>query len=295
MEEQELLTPVEIIRNQQAKNGTAPRRPRRNDRIGFSFSSKDRSLYTVQSLKALDAEGDFDLIWNDGSTRKDARELAGNWQFKNVRLVEMNSGVGGGPDRAICFGLKRLLDLGYDYIGLLENDVVLHPGWFSRLMELFSQGFEEGLVCGAASVRGYESRVLEYRNRYSIDWASGAGMVLFSREAAQLILNQYDKLAMTTVGIREFYAELFGVTLQINEWNIWPVTRAVPCTLDFGYTPMLYRHGFATLGAIPTLAHDLDFDVRRFLRTNYVGPEKNNTGLAHPLRTEDVPWRAPNR
>ena len=294
MEGREFLTPVEIIRSQQAKNGTVPRRPRPNDRIGFSFSSKDRCLYTVQSLKALDAEGGFDLIWNDGSTQMEARELARNWRFKNVRLVEINCGVRGGPDRAICFGLKRLLDLGYDYIGLLENDVVLHPGWFSRLRELFAQGFEEGLVCGAASVRAYESRVLEYRNRYSIDWASGAGMVLFSREAAQMILDQYARLAMTTVGIREFYAELFGVALEISEWNIWPVTQAVPCTLDFGYTPMLYRHGFATLGAIPSLAHDLDFDVRRFLRTNYVGLDKNNAGLAHPRRTEVVTWGAPN-
>jgi hypothetical protein len=294
MEREEFRTPVEIIRSQQAKNGTVPRRPRPNDRLGFSFSSKDRCLYTVQSLKALDAEGGFDLIWNDGSTQKGGPELARNWRFKNARLVEINCGVGGGPDLAIRFGLKRLLDLGYDYVGLLENDVVLHPGWFSRLTELFALGFEEGLVCGAASVRGYESRVLEYRNHYSIDWASGAGMVLFSREAAQLILDQYDQLAVTTLGIREFYAELFGVALEISEWNIWPVTQAVPCTLDFGYTPMLYRHGFATLGAIPSLAHDLDFDVRRFLRTNYVGMNKNNAGLAHPLRTGVVSCGAPN-
>jgi len=59
---------LDVIRSLQKRNKTKPRAPKRGDRIGFSFSSKDRYLFTLQTLKSLDTEGGFDLIWNDGSS-----------------------------------------------------------------------------------------------------------------------------------------------------------------------------------------------------------------------------------
>jgi hypothetical protein len=269
---------VEIIRSLQAKCGTRPSRPRSGDRVGFAFSSRDRYPFTLQALQALEAEGGFDIVWNDGSREEAVPWLAKHCTFRNVRLVEVNYNVIGGPDIVICFGLKRLLELGYDYIGLFENDVVVRPGWFPRLMRLFEQAADDGLVCGAASVRSYESRVLEYRNGYTIDWASGAGMLLFSRPAAQIVFDNYLRPAMTKTSIREFYAETFGVKLLVSEWKD---SEAGPVTLDWSYTPLLYVHGYASCGTIPALAYDLQFDPRIIMHTEYVRPEKNNAGLAH--------------
>jgi hypothetical protein len=285
MPHDEFRDPINVIRELQAKNSTAIRRPRSGDRVAFSVSSKDRYLFTLQTLQALDAEGDFDIIWNDASREDGVPNLVRNWKFQHARLVEYNYPIAGGPDIAICFGLKRLLELGYHYIGLLENDVVLQAGWFGRLLQLFDLGAGEGLVCGAASVRGYQARVLEYRNNYTIDWASGAGMILFSRPAAELILDNYLRPVMTTHSIRRFYADTFSVDIQNPEWREWPEDKPMYLSLDWSYTPFLYLSGYATLGTIPSFAIDLEFDS---MRSVYVGPEKNNTGLAYP-RCRPVP------
>jgi hypothetical protein len=266
----------------QAERKPIPGCPRPGDRIGFSLSSKDRFAFTLRTLRALDTEPGFDLIWNDGSDRREVPDLSRYFEFKNARLIETNYGVRGGPDAAICFGLRRLLDLGYDYVGLLENDIVLQPGWFQTLLALFDHATADGIVAGAASVLSYQSRVLEYRRHYSIDWARGAAMVLFSRPAAQLLLDRYSSLEMTNCEIRGFYAQRFSVTLHVPEWLVGSQWMDGPLSIDWSYAPLLYRHGYACVGTIPSLAYDLEFDVRKVMRTDYVGPQHKGAGLAHP-------------
>ena len=50
-------------------------------------------------------------------------------------------------------------------------------------------------------------------------------------------------------------------------------------TLDWGYTPMLYMHGYTSVGSIPNLAIDLEFPPDHQLRQHYVQPERCNAGL----------------
>ena len=277
---------LDVIRSLQKRNGTKPRAPKRGDRIGFAFSSKDRYVFTLQTLDSLDTEGGFDLIWNDGSTEPGVPALAANYKFRQARLVEINYGVTGGAERAVCSGLSRLLELGYDYVGLIENDIVFRPGWFRHLLEVFSLGAREGIACGSATARSFESHVLEYRNGYSMQADIGAGMVLFSRPAAEIIMELYQNpssLQMTTHSWRKFYADFFGVDLQ-NFAPFWayPKDRAIPCTLDWGYTPSLYLNGYASLATIPTYATDLEFEVESFFHTKYVGEKWNNAGVVYP-------------
>jgi hypothetical protein len=270
----------------QRRNGTKPRVPKRGDRIGFSFSTRDRYLFTLQTLQSLDTESGFDLIWNDGSMESGVPALAANYKFQNAHLVEVNYGVTGGAERAVCFGLARLLELGYDYVGLIENDILFRPGWFNHLLELFSLGADEGIVCGSATARSFESHVLEYRAGYSLQSDIGAGVVLFSRAAAEIILELYSNpssLQMTTHSWPKFYADVFGLDLKkFAPFWAYPPERAFPCTLDWGYTPSLYLNGYASLATIPSYATDLEFDVETFFHTKYVPEEKNNTGVAYP-------------
>ena len=223
---------LDVIRSLQGRNHTQPRAPRLGDRVGFSFSTRDRYDFTLQTIRSLDTEGGFDLFWNDGSTEPDVPALARNYKFQNANLVEVNYGVTGGPDRAICFGLSRLLEAGYDYIGLIENDILFRPGWFSALMKLFSHGAEEGIVCGSATARSFESHVLEYRSGYGVQCDTGAGMVLFSRAAAEIILDLYSSpasLQMTTLSWQKFYADLFGLDLaKFSPFWAYPADRNFP-------------------------------------------------------------------
>jgi hypothetical protein len=277
---------LDIIRSLQKRNKTETRVPMHGDRIGFSFSTRDRYLFTLQSLQSLDSEGGFDLIWNDGSTAPGVPALARNYKFQNVKLVEVNYGVTGGAERAVCFGLSCLLDLGYDFVGLIENDILFRPGWFSALMKLFSLGAADGIVCGSATARSFESHVLEYRSGYGLQLDTGAGMVLFSRAAAEIIMGLYShpsSLQMTTHSWQKFYADLVGLDLRaFSPFWAYPPEQAIPCTLDWGYTPSLYLNGYASLSTIPSYATDLEFDVETFFHTRYVSAEKRIAGVNYP-------------
>ena len=92
------------------------------------------------------------MIWNDGSERTEVPDLSRYFTLKHARLVETNYGIKGGPDAAIRFGLRRLLKgLGYDYIGLLENDILFG----TRLVQNASVAFR----CGGGGERNRRSRV----------------------------------------------------------------------------------------------------------------------------------------
>jgi hypothetical protein len=273
---------LDSLRSLQSQRRPAARRWTPESKLGFALSTRDRFVYTMRTVKSLDAEGGFDLIWNDGSERNEVPELSRYFAFRNARLVEVNYSVKGGADSAIRFGLRRLLELGFDFIGLVENDLLLSPGWLGAMRAAFVAAAEEGITVGAVSALGYQSRVLEYRKNYSIDWARGAALVLFSREAAQLLLEGYSRLEMTSQQIRGFYAEHFGVALHVPEWAVGGRWMDGPMTLDWGYAPLLYANGYACVGTIPSLARDLEFDVRTVLRTDYVRAEQNASGLAHP-------------
>ena len=277
-----------IIRFLQTRAGTVCQPPQPGARVGFALSSKDRISFTRQTIEAMDADGGYDVIWNDGSTNAEAKALPENIHFRNAHLVEVNHDVRGGPDRSICFGLERLLHLGYDYVGLIENDIVVQPGWFQKLMNLFELSAKDGVVCGAATVRSYEGRVIEHRSGYSINWGTGAGMILFSREAAEIILRQYSKLKMSVGSMNSFYSRLFRVDLnmRVQDSAGKVVEDEAWLTLDWGYTPMLYLHGYASVGSIPSLAHDLEFPPGHFLLDDYVRPERVNAGLVHSRCTQ---------
>jgi hypothetical protein len=278
---------VDIIRYLQTKTGTVCRWPQPGDRVGFALSSKDRVSFTRQTIEAMDTDSGFDIIWNDGSDEAEARALPGSFHFQNARLVEVNYDVRGGPDRCICFGLERLLNLGYDYVGLIENDIVMQPGWFRRLMNLFELAGADGIVCGAATVRSFEGRVIEHRSGYSINWGTGAGMILFSRPAAEVILHQYSKLKMSTNSMMSFYSRLFRIDLRLQTQDVAGRWLGVGAwlTLDWGFTPMLYVHGYTSVGSIPSLARDLEFPPGHYLLNDYVRPERHNAGLVRRRST----------
>lgn len=277
---------IEILRSLQERNKTKPCVPQRGDRIGFSFSTRDRFLFTLQSLQSLDAEGGFDLIWNDGSADASVPALARNYKFRKANLVEMNFGVTGGPEHATCLGLSRLLELGYDYVGLIGNDILFKPGWFSHLMRLFALGAADGIACGSVTARAFESNVLEYRSGYGIYAGTGAGMNLFPRAAAEIIVELHrnpESLRTTTHTWQQFYADVFGLDLRtFAPFWAYPPEKAFPLALDCGYTPSLYLNGYASLCTIPSYVTDLEFDLESFFHTKYVTEEKNETGINYP-------------
>lgn len=243
-------------------------------KVGFMFSTKDRVEFTFRSLRDIDTESGFDLIWIDGSKTQEGKGLPKKAEFCNCSLVETHYGIVGGSTKAIIFGLNRLLHLGYDYCGIIENDVGFKQGWFPKLMGLFDVGKKNGLKVGAVTVRTMASRVLAYEPDYAIMYNVGAGMVLFTAEAARIVLdNIYCSIKkgfrINAQLLKKFYKEKYGVDLT-TVYEVWmgKVNRSLG--YDWAYAMELDKCNLISLGSIPFMAYSLDCNVAKY-QTCYVG------------------------
>ena len=237
-------------------------------RVGFVFSSKERVELSRRSLHSIDSEGGFDLIWIDGSTSEEGRRLPESINLRKTRLVEVHLDIKGGPDAAIRYGLRRLLALGYDYCGLIENDIEFVPGWFSRLMELFRLGEIDGLQVGAATTRTFLSRTLTIQSQYARMWNIGAGMVLYTRRATRIMLRHYHP--RRSKELSDYFSKMYDNNLE-HIWELWmdKPDRWLGC--DWGYALELDKRGLSSLGTVPAYSFNLDLDPKTFLRSEYVG------------------------
>ena len=267
------------LRMRQKKIGSKISVPDNKSRIAFSLPTKDRVQETKVTLATLDTERGFDVIWVDGSETPDGKALVDQYEFRNIRLIEAHKDMKG-KEYAGYFGLDRLFDLGYDYFGLIENELAFEPGWFDRLLQLFQLAAEDGLAVGAATVRSYNGRVMEYRPSYTINWILGAGCVLYSSAAYQLIQNM--RGTMTARSVRRFYAETLGIDLGEA------IFRGRPDRImgaDWTHGTRWCENGLVAVGSIPSLAHDLILDVRRDLGDTYVEQNMTGRGLVRPKIT----------
>lgn len=226
------------------------------NKIAIAFSTKDRVELSKQSVEPLLQPNKFDLFWSDGSTSLEAENLGAQYEkkawFQNVR---------GGADAAIAFNLTTMLGKThctkndcegitikpvYDYVGLVENDVLLDPGWFEPAMELFEKGKQDGLEVGAVSARSYADRVLVQRDGYAVMHNLGAGQVIFSRYAASLVLAHFR--TGWTLENRRVFAQLTGK--DIGAWWAFRGSQHM-LVADWGFDRVLAAHGLASLALTP--------------------------------------------
>jgi hypothetical protein len=228
----------------------------------------------------MDTCGGFDLIWVDGSTTPEGRALPHTVKPHNFRIAEVYQDFRPrypdplkrfpgtlGSDLAIVFGMGRLLDAGYDYCGIIENDVSFEPNWLPRLMELFDLGARDGFKVGAATARSIATRVMFRRPGYLAMWNIGAGMVLFSREAARITMRTYSNSSAKKLA--RIYKKTFGIDLR-DVWELWNDQKDRRLCPDWQFSSHLYEHGFASLGTIPSLAFNIDMRIEEVLRSAYV-------------------------
>lgn len=224
-------------------------------RVGIAYSSKDRVEKTKRTLKPLLHSKQWDTWWFDGSQTQDGQA----YHEKNCHLVKAAVVLTGGSCRYIVCALTTLLEYGreegsgYDYIGLVENDVLLDDDWFARTMPLFAKGEGEGFKVGAVSARTYVDRILIQHDGYAVMHNLGAGMVIFTREAAEIVL-QYYRTGMT-VENRKVFAMLAGVDFG-KYWAFGGSEHML--VADWQWDRMLAQHGLCSLALTPTKAKQLE-------------------------------------
>ncbi len=224
-------------------------------RLALVFSTKDRTHFTRRSLEALMRDDPLDLYWVDGSRTAEGFALPSEIAPALPRLREIHYGVVGGPDAAIVYSLTYLRDRGYDYIGLLENDILLPGDWLSHTMELFAAGERDGLTVGAVSARCLKNRRLVQRRSYAVSFNLGAGMIIMRQEAVRSVLARY-----RTIGGREIQTACLAAT-GINPFTTPPeTTEHWRAAADWNFDIALMMEGMACLAHSPSLARHLDTD-----------------------------------
>ena len=220
-------------------------------KLALGYSTKDQVELTKQTLPILLEDSRIELYWAEGSLTEEGQKLPSRFLFrsKNPNSCEITSRVRGGADAAIAWKLTRLLKTDAGYLGLIENDVMLDPDWFEPTMELFEKGRADGLDVGAVSPRSYVDRVLIQRGGYAVMHNIGAGAIIFTRAAAEIVLRSF-RTQWWPDNVRLF-AQLAGIDL-----------RTYACfrgqeqfvTTDWGFEAQLARHGLASLALTPSKA-----------------------------------------
>lgn len=213
-------------------------------RLALAYSTKDQVELTKQTFPRLFGAGD--IYWCDGSNTNEGKTVP-----RRYSDVDVSYNIRGGADSAIAWKLTTLLKhpMNYTHIGLIENDVLLDPDWLEPTMALFEKGKADGVHIGAVSARSYVDRILIQRDGYAVMHNVGAGMVIFTREAAEIVLRSF-RVHWWPDNVRLF-AQLSGIDL-----------RTYACfrgqeqfvTTDWGFEAQLARHGLATLALTPAKA-----------------------------------------
>lgn len=212
-------------------------------KLAIGFSSKNQVNLTNQTLSRLNVSG-VSVHWCDGSTEESALEY---FQYEKDSVSFAAGNIRGGPDAAIAWKLSHLLSYpGYTHIGLLENDVLLDEDWLAPTTALFEKGKADGLDVGAVSPRSYVDRILIQRDGFAVCHNIGAGAIIFTRQAAEIVLRSL-RTHWWPDNVRLF-AQISGIDL-----------RTYACfrgqeqfvTTDWGWEVQLARHGLASLALTP--------------------------------------------
>jgi len=239
------------------------------NRVAIAFSTCDRTELTKRSIESLLQPRKFDLHWIDGSKAKEGQQLPGQYRFR-----QFHPQILGGSGPAIVYALSTLLKLRYEYIGLVENDVLLKDGWFEDMMALFERGKEGGLEVGAVSARAYEDRILIQRDGYAVMHNIGAGMIMFSRKAAQLVLQNY-RTVWTTEN-RLLFAQLSGIDIA-SYWAFRGNEHFL--VADWNFDRVLAANGLASLALTPNRCEMLDQDIAP-LGLKYAGDNRATNSIS---------------
>jgi len=234
------------------------------NKVAFAFSTKDRMDFTSQTLSRVleESEGNFDVYWLDGSATQQGKIFPYEFALKyrqnhsgKYPLTQLLENVSGGAAAVIMFALQNLYQKSYSYIGLIENDVLLEPGWFKKTFGLFNTLGNPGAV----SARCFKDRVLAVHGSHAEMANIGAGMILFKREVVPYIIESWRMPLLWEVQAlcKHFTGKDYPIPKMVLEKDpelkqTWQMTH------DWYFEPALWAKGYSALATVPTMASNLD-------------------------------------
>ena len=217
-------------------------------KLALSFLTCDKPELVAQSCKPLieaAVANRFHLFVIDGSTNSEHEKTIWNltWPAGHV-----HANVRGGAGAAIVYALSMMLkhEENYSHVGLCESDVLLHDGWLD-VLNLFSVGEANGLSVGCVSARCFVDRVLIQKDSFAVMHNTGAGMIILTRQAAQIVLDTF-RTPWTTDN-RRIFAQLCGIDIG-TYWAFRNNENFL--TADWAWDAALAAHGLASLALTPS-------------------------------------------
>jgi hypothetical protein len=217
-------------------------------KLAVFYSTKNQVNLTLKTLRHLCDEQkstEFDIIWCDGSTDPEALGFLDSFGHY-AKLVARD--VRGGADAAIAWKLTTALQSPkrYSHIMLLENDVLLGSDAIRLSLDLFDVGSREGLNVGAVSPRSYVDRILIQRDGFAVMHNIGAGAIIFTREAADIVLRTFRTGWWPSV--RYGFAQVSGI--DIGAYACF-AGNSQPVTTDWQFEYQMLRYGLCALALTP--------------------------------------------
>jgi hypothetical protein len=240
--------------NLNAVSITAVRERRSN--VAVAYSTKDRVDLTLHTFPALLETNDIDIYWFDGSRTDTGKSLPLSFLRNTSRICEVHHNVIGGPDSAIIYALQTLKDKGYEWVILVENDIMLHRGWLSSIISADELATADGFNVGAASCRIYKTRVLSVNDGYSLLFNSGAGIIALKSVGVHIILRNYR--TTNSLELARHFQYLTGHDIS-KTWELPPLESNIKhLSADWFFDLSLYMNGYVVAAPVTTFAHNID-------------------------------------
>lgn len=251
-------------------------------KVGIAYTTKDRIDFTRQTLPPILAEADdFDLFWVDGSATAEGKQYF-QTSHPSQHIAERHANVTGGAAAAIQYCWATLYNKGYEYIGLIENDVKLAPGWFKKTMALFEVNnyplvtYEEpylpegrgnkvrtttqiDIKVGAASARCFTDRIDEKHFSFTTMANVGAGMIIVKRDLIPALLLNWRMPMLWEVQalFKHYTGREYPIPKTVREQDP-EVKKDWQFTHDWWFELVLLSKGYVTLACAPSMAYNLD-------------------------------------
>lgn len=221
-------------------------------RIAVAYSTKDRVDYTRRTFEAIARTPGVDLYWFDGSTNRASRELIDGYAARTPNLCEVHLNVIGGPDAAILTMLSYLDHKEYDYVVLVENDILVEPCWLEAMLESIALAEAEGFTVGAASCRVYAERVLARRPGFCLLSNAGAGFFCVRGSLIKTVVENY-----RSVMAAEYFSHFrFVAGVDLTGRSIFPPQQQL--SADWFFDMALYNEGYVVVSPPTSQAANID-------------------------------------
>jgi hypothetical protein len=221
-------------------------------RIAVAYTTKDRVELTRVTVAPLLDDPALDLYWFDGSATDAGRQLPIALCHQRAAICELHQGVVGGPDRAIMYALETLRTRAYDYVVLMENDVLLSDGWLEAMSASIGQAEAAGFKVGGATVRVFDRRVLSFNGSYCLMLVSGAGFIALTPDAVEMVLAHY-----RTLGGAEFIEHFHYLTRKDLSASV-EFAASQRLSVDFIFDLVLCWYGLVVAAPAVTFAKMID-------------------------------------